>query len=497
MQLFVADDLVVLVAFAGQEDGGSFRGGEDGGPDGFAAVRDEEGLRHAVPVQPGADVADDGFRVLGPAVVGSDHEPVGQAGGDLRHLGTLGLVPVPAAAEQADELPFRRDVAEGGEDVLQRVGGMGIVDDDREVPRSADVLQPSGGGREVGEGDQDFIDRGSEAHGRRVDRQEVVGVVGPHEAGPGLFAVDAEKHPLETLLEDAGRVVRQALAGVGDHFRGGVLDHHGTVLVIHVDDGVCLLGEVVEEQLLTAEVFGEGLVVIQVVVREVGEDAGGELQSGDPLLLHADGAHFHEAVAASGLHHLRQEAVDRDGVSRGIGGLQPLVVHIVGNRGQEAGGMAHRLEQAVQQGDGRRLPVRPGDSHQRQLPGRMPVERVRRHRHRVPAVLHFHPRRPERSEGICFLANHGRRPFLQGGRDILMPVGGETHHGDEEGAGRHLAGVAGDGGDVDVQAAVGFHVAGMLYDVFQFHFKVSRMVSPFFSSFPAAGDWAVTWPEPS
>ena len=78
-----------------------------------------------------------------------------------------------------------------------------------------------------------------------------------------------------------------------------------------------------------------------------------------------------------------------------------------------------------------------------------------------------------------------------------MAVGGEALDGDEQGAGLHLAGVAGDAGNVNVQRAAGFHGAGIAYDIFQSHFKVSRMVPPFFRLVPAAGVWADTWPEPS
>ena len=195
---------------------------------------------------------------------------------------------------------------------------MGVIDDDRQVARAADGLQAAGSGAEAGQGDQHLLGIGAQAHGRGVDGEEVIGVVRAHEAAPCLSSVDAEEHSLEALLEDPGSMVGRALAGVGDDLGDGVLHHHGAVFVVGVDDGEGVLRQVVEEQFLAPEVLGEGLVVVQVVVGEVGEDAGGELQAGDAFLLHADGADFHEAVAAARIDHLREETVDgkRVGYSR-------------------------------------------------------------------------------------------------------------------------------------------------------------------------------------
>ena len=134
----------------------------------------------------------------------------------------------------------------------------------------------------------------------------------------------------------------------------------------------------------------------------------------------------------------------------------------------------------------------------------MSVERIGHHRHRMTAVPDLHeghliPGLLLLIPGLIrdLLANDGDGPFLQSLRDVLVPVGGEAADGDEEGAGRHGAGVAGDGGDVDVQGAAEFHGVDILYEFVQFHFKVSLMVSPFLRVVPGAGDWAVTWPAPS
>ena len=127
----------------------------------------------------------------------------------------------------------------------------------------------------------------------------------------------------------------------------------------------------------------------------------------------------------------------------------------------------------------------------------MPVERIRGHRHRMAAVRHLHERDviPDLIRNLFADDRHG--PFLQGLADVLVPVGGKAADGDEKGAGRHLPGISGNGGDVDVQGAADLHGFDILYEFSQFHFKVSRMVSPFLRAAPGAGCWAVTWPVPS
>ena len=65
----------------------------------------------------------------------------------------------------------------------------------------------------------------------------------------------------------------------------GVLKHHGAVLVVKVGEGKGLGRKVVEELLLGVAVVGHGLMVVEMVVGEVGEDASGELQAGDAVLV--------------------------------------------------------------------------------------------------------------------------------------------------------------------------------------------------------------------
>ena len=200
---------------------------------------------------------------------------------------------------------------------------MGVVDDHAKVFGALQILQPSRGRFQAGQRHQRLLCIHAQAYGRGVDGQEVVGVVLANQAHPGFHAVYLKLHALEALLQDAGGMVGQSLYGVGDHLRLGVLHHHGAVAVIGIDEGDGALGQIVKEQFLAAEVFGKGLMVVQMVVRKVGEDAHAEVQARNAVLLHADGANLHEAILAAGIHHLGQEAVDGNGIGRGVLRLQP------------------------------------------------------------------------------------------------------------------------------------------------------------------------------
>ena len=82
--------------------------------------------------QPALDVLDDRRRILGPRVVrGQDHQ-VAEARRHGAHQRTLGAVAIAAAAEHRDDA-LRRQRARRLEQVLQRIVGVGVVDDDADV----------------------------------------------------------------------------------------------------------------------------------------------------------------------------------------------------------------------------------------------------------------------------------------------------------------------------------------------------------------------------
>ena len=121
-----ADDLVRLVALAGQEHGVPGRGGVQGAVDGPPPVHD---LDRLAPRDARGHLGDDLRRVLGARVVRGDDGEVGVAGHGRAHRGTLGRVPVSAGAEDHDQAA-RHQRPHGAEDLIEGVRGVGEVDHD-------------------------------------------------------------------------------------------------------------------------------------------------------------------------------------------------------------------------------------------------------------------------------------------------------------------------------------------------------------------------------
>ena len=73
-----------------------------------------------------------------------------------------------------------------------------------------------------------------------------------------------------------------------------------------------------------------------MIAGEVGEDAGGVVQSGDALLIDCMRAHLHKDVRTPGLSHASDQRVQRDGVGRRVVGGQCLLVDAVADGGDES-----------------------------------------------------------------------------------------------------------------------------------------------------------------
>src|SRR5579885_859950 len=189
--------------------------------------------------RPLLDLPDDGDRVLAAGVVGGEDGEIRQLRPDAPHDGTLGPVPLPAAPEDHDPPPGG-DVRGEPEDLLQAVGRVGVVHDDREVLTLVHRLEPSRDPgdrlqylphelrgdplgephREGGEGVAD-VEPAREGKGHRQappgpDRDELAApreepeVLGPHR-GLGLDPVGPHRGP----APDAHRL-RARVVGVDD-----------------------------------------------------------------------------------------------------------------------------------------------------------------------------------------------------------------------------------------------------------------------------------------
>ncbi len=165
---------------------------------------------------------------------------VGELGADRAHQRPLRPVAVAAAAEDAEQ-PALGEPARGAEHVLERIGGVGVVDEDREGLALVHGLEPPGNARGAGERRGRFLEADPE-RGRRRDRGERVGDVempGQRQRDLGLAA---RSHAAEAGAGSVEGDVRRPVVGV-IRARGGegrrarrLLREAATVGIVDVDD---------------------------------------------------------------------------------------------------------------------------------------------------------------------------------------------------------------------------------------------------------------------
>src|SRR6185437_5060467 len=134
----VGELLALFVALAGDHDHVAFAGFADSAGDRLAPVRLDLGTVSAL-----EDLGDDRFGLLAARIVGGDDRDVGELGRDPAHQRALAAVAVAAAAEDADHAALRQ-VARRAEDVLERIGRVGVVDEHGERLPLVDRLEAPG-----------------------------------------------------------------------------------------------------------------------------------------------------------------------------------------------------------------------------------------------------------------------------------------------------------------------------------------------------------------
>ena len=141
-----------------------------------------------------------------------------------------------------------------------------------------------------------------------------------------------------------------------------VLGHDESVLIVLVGDGEGRGFEVVEEALLRIAVVIESLMVVDMIAREVGEECSVEVETGDALLGDGVRRDLHEGMGAARVDHAAKEAVEFDGVGRGMGGGDGFGLDIVDDRGEQSGLVTEGTRELIEKrGDGG-LAVGAGDA---------------------------------------------------------------------------------------------------------------------------------------
>ncbi len=93
-------------------------------------------------------------------------------------------------------------------------------------------------------------------------------------------------------LFDFSPEVTQEVQTIGMMFGPAVLQHHLSVLIILVDQGECIFGQVVEKTFFYCQILPEILVIIEMVAGEVCEDPPVEFQGCNPFLVDGVGGNF-------------------------------------------------------------------------------------------------------------------------------------------------------------------------------------------------------------
>ena len=213
--------------------------------------------------------------------------------------------------------------------------------------------------------------------GSAIDCQKVAHVETSHELHADIHAVYLKVHALETLLHDAGLEVGCRVEGVGLDLRLAVLHHDHAVAIIGIDDGESVGGQTVEETFLRVTIVLERSVIVQVVARQVGEDAAAEREASDALLSDTVRADLHEGIGTALVGHLPEQTVQRDGVGSRHLSRHGLTIYVVADGAAQSALVAKLAEDIVEHGGDGRLAVRAGHSDEVHALARV-AEEVRR-----------------------------------------------------------------------------------------------------------------------
>ena len=206
---------------------------------------------------------------------------------------------------------------------------MGIVDDSGPTLGAVDGLETSVDGFEGAQYAQHVQFVKAQAQRRAVDTQQVGYVEPSHERNKDFFAVHREQHAVEAFFEDLRFVIGQRTGRVRMHGCLAVLRHDKAVLIIEVGHGKSRFLKPVEEMLLRIAVVIEGLMVVDMIAGEVGEQRAVKVQSGDALLGDCVRRDLHERIRTAGIHHAAEQAVQLDGIGRRMRCLYGFVLDII------------------------------------------------------------------------------------------------------------------------------------------------------------------------
>ena len=141
--------------------------------------------------------------------------------------------------------------------------------------------------------------------------------------------VEIEQHTFKMRLQYTTLEITQTAQRVSIYMRTGVLCHHQSVLIVQISQTEGILRHVVEELLLGLQVVLHRFMIVQMVARQVSENTSGKTQATDSLLGDGMRTDLHKGILATGIRHLPQESVQRNGIGRRMIGRHRFVVNVV------------------------------------------------------------------------------------------------------------------------------------------------------------------------
>ena len=352
------------MTLAGDDEHVTGAQGADRSSNGFRTVADLDALRAGK-----QDLGADGAGVLAARIVVGDIGDVGKLVGDGAHLRTLAAIAIAAAAEDDGE-PFLRIGPQGGQHRAQRIGRMGVVDEDGgavgcrgdEVETSARTLQAF---ERVH--DEALLTARRDDEARRDEGVRGLEIAGERQVDRMADAVALDSQLLaEAVAALADKTQVLALEADGEDGKAVRARHRDDIrrlLGIGVDDGRRAgRQEIAEQPHLGVEIVGEARVVVEMVAGDVGEAAGGELDAVETMLDEPVARRFERQVGdVIGALERGENGVKLDRIGGGV--RQDLaVVRSDDADGTEArGSETHGRPDLADEGSDRRLAVGAGD----------------------------------------------------------------------------------------------------------------------------------------
>ena len=150
-----------------------------------------------------------------------------------------------------------------------------------------------------------------------------------------FIAVYLQHQTSQAIFDDLSFEIGRGLERISHFFGAGVLQHYHPVFIVGIDKRNCLSGEPIKKCFFHAQIFSEGMVVVEVVVGDVCKTSCGKMQTADATLINGMRTYFHEAILTARTHHFAKQSIECNRVWRGMGCSNCLRTNLIDNRGKQ------------------------------------------------------------------------------------------------------------------------------------------------------------------